>query len=96
MIKGNTAPVVKPNINTTNSNSIDNNITINTKNTIVSISPQFFVFSNYSTENCGYTHQSAMGYCGESSIDDCKNCKWSGCNLIQCGNNVKKEFVRYI
>ena len=54
MIKGNTAPVVKPNINTTNSNSTNNNITINTTNTIVSISPQFFVFSNYSTENCGW------------------------------------------
>jgi hypothetical protein len=39
-------------------------------------------------ENCSYIHQNAMSYCGESSLDDCKNCRRQGCTVIQCGNET--------
>ena len=93
MIKGQTPPpIINVPTNSTNTTKSTNNT--NSSNTTVH-SPHFYVSSTYSTENCGFIHQNPMGYCGESNIDDCSKCNWKGCSLIQCGNQVKKEFVRY-
>jgi hypothetical protein len=80
MIKGNVDPTP---IITTNS----------TANKTLHSTSHFTVFSNYSAEHCGYSHQNALGYCGESSIEDCRKCNWRGCSLIECGNEVNKRFV---
>ena len=89
MIKKEVKVVPKNNtIPNNNSSLLGNNTTIVHTNT-----SQFHVHSEYSKENCGYAHQSTFGYCAESSIQDCRNCNWKGCSLIQCGNEVKKQFV---
>lgn len=73
-----------------NNDSISSNPTVNSTKHSTS---HFTVFSNYSTEHCGYAHQNTLGYCGESSMDDCRKCNWRGCSLIECGNEVNKRFV---
>ena len=70
--------------------------TNNKNNTINPIfDSKFTVYSDYSNENCGYVHQNSMGYCAESSIEKCRKCDWKGCSLIQCGNDVNKNFVQF-
>lgn len=46
----------------------------------------FVISSDYvKGENCSYIHETPFAYCGESDIDDCRNCKRQGCTVIQCG-----------
>ncbi len=43
-------------------------------------------------ENCSYIHENKFAYCGESNLDDCKNCKRQGCTVIECGvDNLEKD-----
>jgi hypothetical protein len=36
-------------------------------------------------ENCAYIHQNSYAYCGESNLDECRNCERQGCTIIECG-----------
>ena len=50
-------------------------------------------------ENCSYIHENKFAYCGESNLEDCKNCKRQGCTVIECGHdNLDKNipFVNFL
>lgn len=50
-------------------------------------------------ENCSYIHENRLSYCGESNLDDCKNCKRQGCTVVECGREDiknKKPFVFFL
>ncbi len=48
--------------------------------------------------SCSYIHEDAYAFCGESDLDECRNCKRHGCTIIDCGNELgqgeKENFVR--
>jgi hypothetical protein len=49
----------------------------------------FSISASYITGgSCMYIHENAFAYCGESNLDECRNCKRPGCNIIECGNEV--------
>ncbi len=41
--------------------------------------------------SCSYIHENAYAFCGESDLNDCRNCNRLGCTIIQCGNDVKQS-----
>ena len=43
--------------------------------------------------NCEYIHQNPFAYCGESNLDDCRNCLRQGCTIIQCGIDTTVELI---
>lgn len=45
-------------------------------------------------ENCSYIHQNSFAYCGESNLDDCRNCRRQGCTVIECGNEYSRKNVK--
>ena len=51
-----------------------------------------------SNENCKYIHETPFAFCGESNLDDCRNCRRPSCTVIQCGYEASSEnlekFVR--
>ena len=49
----------------------------------------FKISSNYvSGGGCDYIHENAFAYCGESNLEECRNCKRPGCTVIQCGKEI--------
>jgi hypothetical protein len=58
----------------------------------------FEISSEYvSWGSCSYIHENAFAYCGESNLEDCRNCKRQGCTIVQCGNEVKdKSFEVFV
>ena len=40
---------------------------------------------NKKQENCKYIHENSFTYCGQSSLEECRNCKTINCAVIQCG-----------
>lgn len=44
-------------------------------------------------DNCIYRSENNFGYCGESSLNDCRNCKRTKCKVIECG--YEKELANY-
>jgi hypothetical protein len=61
-----------------------------------SIEYSFSLSASYVTGgSCLYIHENAFAYCGESNLDDCRNCKRPGCSVIECGQEDtkgKKDF----
>lgn len=46
----------------------------------------FKVSTSYITGgSCLYIHENSFAYCGESNIEDCRNCRRPGCTVIECG-----------
>jgi hypothetical protein len=44
-------------------------------------------------ENCAYIHQTSYAYCGESNLNECRNCQRQGCTVIECGNDPSYEVI---
>ena len=44
-------------------------------------------------ENCAYIHQTPYAYCGESNLDECRNCQRQGCTIIECGMDPSYEVI---
>ena len=56
-----------------------------------SVEYSFSLSASYVTGgSCLYIHENAFAYCGESNLDDCRNCKRPGCSVIECGQEDLK------
>lgn len=44
-------------------------------------------------KSCQYITENSYSHCGQSSIEDCRQCKRSSCSTIQCGAKVGNQFV---
>jgi len=47
-------------------------------------------------ENCSYIHENKFAYCGESNLDDCRNCKRQGCSVIECGIDDPENDIAFV
>jgi hypothetical protein len=46
----------------------------------------FEVTTDYiNDENCIFAHQTTYAYCGESNLEECRNCQRQGCTIVECG-----------
>lgn len=51
--------------------------------------------NNTLNENCQYIHETPFAFCGESKINDCRNCLRESCSLIQCGQE-EEDYVNHL
>lgn len=56
----------------------------------------FEIDSNFYGEACFIKSETHLDYCGQSSIEDCRNCKRPGCSVVECGNFSNDKFVSII
>jgi hypothetical protein len=60
-----------------------------------STSFNFKISTSYITGgSCLYIHENAFAYCGESNLDDCRNCRRPGCTVIECGADNLEDLVK--
>jgi hypothetical protein len=49
----------------------------------------FNISTSYITGgSCLYIHENAFAYCGESNLEECRNCRRPGCTVIECGTET--------
>lgn len=53
------------------------------------ISVQF----NNENKSCLSITENPFSYCGQSSLEDCRQCRRQSCSIIQCGSKTGSSFV---
>ena len=55
----------------------------------------FTISVNFSTNNhsCLPIIENSFSYCGQSTLEDCRQCRRQSCSIIQCGSKTGTSFV---
>ena len=58
----------------------------------------FIISVTFSTENksCHSLIETPFSYCGQSTLEDCRQCRRQSCSILQCGSKTGNSFVKKI